>query len=93
MGSHQTPPLENRHAQALRVGEVGGCTGPAHLGLSSSVAGTLQHFTGNPSPLVFGAPVVGYCRGLGPTQATRPTPWIAIAFPSRFVRRSGSLFR
>ena len=55
MDSHQTP-LENRHAQALRVGEVGGCIRPEHQGPVCSVAAILQPFTGNPSPLVSGFP-------------------------------------
>ena len=37
MGSHQTP-FENRHAQALRAGEVGGCTRPKHQGSVGRVA-------------------------------------------------------
>ncbi|MGI8425569.1 MAG: hypothetical protein ACR2M4_03030 [Actinomycetota bacterium] len=55
MGSHQTP-SENRHAQALRIGEVGGYTQPKRRGPVGNVTVNLQRFTGNPSPLVSGAP-------------------------------------
>jgi hypothetical protein len=55
MGSHQTP-LESRHAEAVRVGEVGGCGPAGRQGHTSNVAVSHERFAGNPSPLVSGAP-------------------------------------
>ena len=54
MGSHRTP-LENRHAQAPRVGEVGGRTRAEHRRPVGNIPVSHQRFTGNPSPLVSAA--------------------------------------
>ena len=55
MGSHQTS-IANRHTWVLSVGEVGAEPSQDHQGPVGRVAATLQRFTGNPSPLVSGAP-------------------------------------
>jgi len=82
MGSHQTP-LENRRAQALQVGEVGGsaCQGPV-----SSVAATLSASPESHRRLSPGLGG-GILQAPWPNHALQPTPWIAVAFPSPLVRR------
>jgi hypothetical protein len=85
MGSHQTP-SDNRHAQASRVAEVRGCTRPEHRGPVTKAAVVLQRFTGNPSPLVSGAPWWDTSGALAQPCAAADAV-IAVALPSFFVRR------
>ncbi len=85
MGSHKTP-SEDRHAQALHIGGLGGCTRLEHKGPVSSVAANRQRFTGYPPSLASGARRWDTSGTLA--QLTlQPTPWIAVAFPRLLVRR------
>ena len=80
MSSHRTQ-LENRHAQALRVGEMGGCTGQSTTVPSAE---SLPIFSASPEThhrLPTGLRG-GIFQAPSPNQASEPTPWIAVAFPS-----------
>jgi hypothetical protein len=85
MGSHQTL-FDNPRAQPPRVGEVGGCIRRAHHGPVGTVAASVQRFTEDFSPLVSGAQWWDHSGALT-YNALQPTPWIAVAFLSRLVRR------
>ncbi len=69
--AHGLPSKANRerHGQAVRVGEVGALDHQEHPGPVRRVAAALQRLTGNPSPLVSGAPWERYairCEALSP---------------------------
>jgi hypothetical protein len=55
MGPHQMP-LENRHAQALRVGDVYDCTRPEHPGPSAMSLWVISASPETHSRLVSGFP-------------------------------------
>jgi len=86
MNSHQTP-LENRHAQTLRVGEVGGYTRPEHPGPVSTVTASLQHASPETHRRLSPESRGGILQAPWPIMRLQPTPWIAVAFPNLLAAR------
>jgi hypothetical protein len=72
MGSHQKP-LESRHAEALRVGQVGGCGPGQGTRVTSGMSLWVMSASLETIAACVRSSVVGYFRRLGPTHALRGT--------------------